>query len=72
MDSHGYKMGLDTVVGLKMKSNTRKNHEQEEALSQQLPEDGPEVGAKLQTNKLNAELVQQPNMHTTHTSTHLH
>lgn len=43
-----------------------------EALSLQLPEDGPEVRAKLQTNKTRAELVQQPNMHTTHKSTHLH
>lgn len=50
IDSRDCRVGLHAVV-LKCRDKQGKGYEEMEALSLKLPEDGPEVGAKLQTNK---------------------
>lgn len=52
------------------KKKMSKRNEETAALCLQLPEDDPEVAAKLQTNKPCAGSVQQPNMHKTQTHQH--
>lgn len=62
---------LDRIIeSLLSKQKTSQRSEETAACSSLLPEDNPEVAAKLKTNKPCAGLVKQTNMHKAHTYQH--